>query len=119
MAIDTATDLADILAAGDLPAIAGTYAQGANTKAMTGQVRHRSGRANPDRRALELDGARVIFSAVDFASGFSGSSPVRPTTGDTFTISAESVWTVALVEGLGAGAGFALTFTRRTQKGAS
>ena len=99
--------------------VTGTYAQGSNSKALTGQVRHLRTRSNQDRAAVELDAARLIFTASHFATGFSAANPVRPTIGDTYTIASEVVWQVSKVEEIGVGAGYALSVSRRVQKGAS
>lgn len=120
MAIDIASDVAEIVSAtGDLPVVAGTLAQGSNTKAVTVTVRRASRTRPGPGETLDLDNARLLIKASEFASGWSGTNPVKPAPGMTFTVAGERVWTVGDVEQLALGHLYALDLGRRVQRGGS
>lgn len=97
---------------------AGTFAQGSNTKAglAADWTRLRNRRAGDAGLGLDEDESTWQASLAFFASGFSSSSPVIPTPGDTWTVSGEKAWTLVTVAKPGE-AYYSLTFRRRRQKG--
>jgi hypothetical protein len=100
---------------------AGTYAQGAATKAATSEfTRLKLLRAGADG-GLGIDEDESVWEAplAFFTSGFAGgsSSSVTPTPGDTWTPTGEKAWTLASCRKPGE-AHWSLTFRRRRQKAA-
>lgn len=113
--IDFAEDLAAVLADGNLPLLAGTWADGSNTKAVTLYGRH--GHSTLPTDGLDVDRFKATVPATAFASGFSGTNPVKPCAGQTFTVSGEAAWTAERVEAIGLGAGYLVELSRTVQKG--
>lgn len=74
--------------------VAGTYAQGANTKAFVAADCTRSKLQRATGPGLDEDTCRLGFKQSFFASGFSGTNPVQPSPGDVVTITSESPWTL-------------------------
>lgn len=97
--------------------VAGTYAQGSNTKTAGDAASWTRLKRNGRGEGLGIDEDEAYFEVEGafFTSGFSGATPVIPTPGDTFTITGEKAWTVRSVKLIGDDWG--VTCGRRRQKG--
>jgi len=97
--------------------VTGTYAQAANTKSITTAVRRRPARGEDLDGQLDPDEVLWTVPASEFTSGFSGTNPVNPNSGDTWTVSGERAYRVARAELRGGGAYWLLTTRRQRLKG--
>jgi len=75
-------------------AVTVTYAQGSNSKGSISAWRKNVVRASESPSGVLQARCDFVLLVSDLASGFSGTSPVRPGAGDTITVSGEAAWTV-------------------------
>ena len=99
-----------------IPTEVGVYSQGANSKSMTARI------ATRDRTVigygdLHQEVKTVHVAQEDFSGGFSTSSPVSPSRGDTWTDADSRVFVVDAVRSLGIDQEWALDLRRSIARG--